>query len=116
MNLENIIKITPKAAEYLNYLVAKKNAHGFYLKIKNSGCSGMRYDPEVVNEAPSGDILSANFSGLQVFIDASSAEILQDTTIDCKDLVLKQKQITYTNPNAEDVCGCGESFNIKDKQ
>ena len=113
MNLSELITITPDALEYLRALVNKKQAYGFYLKIKNSGCSGVRYDPQIVTEAPAGDIISGDFSGLNVFIDANAAEILKDTVIDCKEMALKQKQIVYRNPNAEDVCGCGESFNVR---
>ena len=116
MNLSEIITITPSALEYLKSLVQKKSGLGFYLKIKNSGCSGLRYDPKIVSSQPEADVLSGDFSGLKVFIDPSAVEVLKNTVIDCEDLVLKQKQIIYKNPNAEDVCGCGESFNIKDKK
>jgi iron-sulfur cluster assembly accessory protein len=115
MNVTDVITVTPAAQDYLSQLVAKKSAHGFYLKIKNSGCSGLRYNPEIVMSPPA-EALSGDFAGLTIYIDDNAVEILQDTVIDCKDLVLKQKQIIYKNPNAEDVCGCGESFNIKDKK
>ena len=35
MNLSELITITPDALEYLRALVNKKQAYGFYLKIKN---------------------------------------------------------------------------------
>ena len=115
MQLDEIIKVTPAALDYLKSLVGKKDgALGFYLQVKNSGCSGFRYNPTIIKQEPTEEFISADFSGLKIFVAQDALKMLQGTTIDCKELALRQKQIIYKNPNAEDVCGCGESFNVKD--
>jgi iron-sulfur cluster assembly protein/iron-sulfur cluster insertion protein len=51
----------------------------------------------------------ADFDGVKVVVDASSAELLQGATLDYKD-GLQGAGFAIENPNAQRSCGCGKSF------
>ena len=60
-----------------------------------------------------GDVASddelADFHGVRVVVDPSSAQLLTGATLDYKD-GLQQAGFTINNPNATRTCGCGQSF------
>jgi iron-sulfur cluster assembly accessory protein len=51
----------------------------------------------------------ADYAGVKVVVDASSAELLQGATLDYKD-GLQGAGFAIENPNAQRSCGCGKSF------
>jgi iron-sulfur cluster assembly protein/iron-sulfur cluster insertion protein len=51
----------------------------------------------------------ADFSGVKVIVDPSSAQLLTGATLDYKD-GLQQAGFAIDNPNATRTCGCGQSF------
>ena len=51
----------------------------------------------------------ADYEGVRVVVDASSAELLQGATLDYKD-GLQGAGFAIENPNAQRSCGCGKSF------
>ena len=52
---------------------------------------------------------SANFEGVDVIVDPSSAMLLQGATLDYSDS-LQNAGFSIDNPNAQRTCGCGQSF------
>ncbi len=87
---------------------------GFRLGVKASGCSGWLYQPEVVDEVCEDDLVFTH-GHLTVMVPTAVVELLAGTHVDLQDKGLGQKVLVYQNPNAEDLCGCGESFSLAEK-
>jgi iron-sulfur cluster assembly protein/iron-sulfur cluster insertion protein len=51
----------------------------------------------------------ADYDGVKVVVDPSSASLLTGATLDYKD-GLQQAGFAIDNPNAQRTCGCGQSF------
>ena len=62
-----MILLTDEAADHLKTLIAAKNAVGFRLAIKSSGCSGFRYVPELLAEEVASDIKLEPQQGVVVY-------------------------------------------------
>jgi iron-sulfur cluster assembly protein/iron-sulfur cluster insertion protein len=64
----------------------------------------MFFDSDVASEDQ-----TADFDGVRVVVDPSSASLLTGATLDYKD-GLQQTGFAIDNPNAQRTCGCGQSF------
>ena len=49
--------------------------------------------------------------GVEVIVDKKSDLYLDGTTVDYHD-GLEQRGFSFTNPNANKTCGCGNSFSV----
>jgi len=108
-----MINITPAALAHIEKIMARNpDALGFRLSVKETGCSGLMYVPEVVKE-PKADELVIEVGHLKVYVPNAAVAALKGTEIDLIDKGLGQQQLIFNNPNAESLCGCGESFNLK---
>lgn len=109
-----MITLTDAAIEHIASIISRnKNGVAFRLSVKEAGCSGYRYAPEVVEEGQENDIRMDTEQGVIVFIDPQWGRVLQGTVIDLVSETLGQKRLVFRNPNVTDECGCGESFSIK---
>jgi iron-sulfur cluster assembly accessory protein len=112
MNLE----ISESALQHIKKIMAaKKDPVVFRLSVKETGCSGLMYVPEVVAEAKADDCPLQIADDFIIYVAKDSVAPLNGTVIDLKSQSLGQQQLVYNNPNAESLCGCGESFNLKEK-
>ena len=114
IDLHEIITVTPAAISHLKQLLAKRaGSIGFQLAVKtDAGCSGYRYAPSLIQSTPDEAYVVGTFDDVLIYVPESSIQYLQDCTIDCVEKALKQRQMIYSNPRADNVCGCGESFNF----
>jgi len=111
---EVLITLTDAATQHIAGIIARHKAGvGFRLSVKETGCSGYMYVPEVVKEELPDDIRIDTEQWITVFIDYEWLPILQGTVIDLVDEALGQKRLVFKNPNVDDECGCGESFSLK---
>ena len=79
------------------------------------GCSGFTYQFELDSE-PIEEDEDVVFQGPQharVVIDQSSLELLQGSTIDYVQEMIKSSFEVRDNPQSESACGCGSSFALK---
>ena len=76
--------------------------------VEQGGCSGMQYSL-VFDEQREGDT-TAEAGGATVLVDAFSAQYLRGSVVDFSDS-LSSGGFKITNPNAQESCGCGKSFN-----
>jgi len=114
---KNIIKLTDAAVSHIDNIIKQRGGGiGLRLSIKITGCSGYRYNPEVIDEIKPGDIQMVTPQGLHIFIDPDCVDIIKGTTLDFVKKELGQHQLLFNNPNVASECGCGESFNLKEKQ
>jgi iron-sulfur cluster assembly protein len=111
MNLQPVIMFTTVALKHIEKNITGQQALGFRLGVKQTGCSGYTYVPEIIKEKRPED-LEYQYELINVFIDKNSAKYLQGTLIDFVDEGLGQSKLLFKNPNAASLCGCGESFNL----
>ena len=105
------ITLTEAAATHVDKHLAKRSSGlGIRLGVRTSGCSGMAYVLEFVDEASDDDHVFEDH-GVKVFVDEKSLVYLEGTQLDFVREGLNEG-FKFTNPNISGECGCGESFNI----
>ncbi len=106
-----MITITENAAKHINsYLTKRGKGLGVRLGVKTSGCSGMAYNLEFVDEASAEDLVFEEH-GARIYIDPKSLVYLDGTQVDYTKEGL-QEGFKFETPNVKDSCGCGESFHV----
>jgi iron-sulfur cluster assembly protein len=105
------ITLTEAAARHVSrYLSRRGKGLGVRLGVKTSGCSGLAYKLEYVDEAEPEDLLFVNH-GVKVLIDPKSLAYIDGTQLDFVREGLNEG-FRFSNPNERDRCGCGESFRV----
>ena len=105
------ITLTNAAAERVRTFLANRGKGiGLRLGIKTSGCSGLAYVLEFVDELDEDDNVFEQ-DGVKVIVDAKSLVYLDGTELDFIKEGLNEG-FKFQNPNVKDQCGCGESFNV----
>ena len=106
-----MITITERAATHIqNFLNNRGKGEGIRLGVKTSGCSGMAYTLEFVDDVQADDLIFEAY-GVKVFVDPKSHIYLDGTQVDYTKEGL-QEGFKFENPNVKDSCGCGESFHV----
>lgn len=106
-----MITLTEKAANHIqNFLTKRGKGEGIRLGVKTSGCSGMAYTLEFVDDIQPEDLVFEGY-GVKVFVDPKSYVYLDGTELDYTKEGL-QEGFKFQNPNVKDECGCGESFHV----
>jgi iron-sulfur cluster assembly protein len=105
------ITMTPAAADHVRRFLANRGKGvGLRLGVRTSGCSGMGYVLEFVDELESNDQVFED-QGVKVVVDPKSLLYLDGTELDYRKEGLNEG-FKFNNPNVKDFCGCGESFNV----
>ena len=105
------IQLTPNAVQHVKKFLEKRGKGlGLRLGVRTTGCSGMAYKLEFVDQANPEDHCFES-EGVQVFIDPKSLPYLQGIQLDYTREGLNEG-FAFNNPNEKARCGCGESFTI----
>lgn len=105
------ITLSDSAADRVKrFLTNRGKGVGLRLGVKTSGCSGMAYVLEFVDEV-NGEDQVFDDKGVKVIIDAKSLAYLDGTELDFVKEGLNEG-FKFNNPNVKDACGCGESFTV----
>ena len=105
------ITMTPSAVEHVRKQLDKKpEALGIRLAIKESGCSGFKYETQWVEES-SGDDRVFHLDGVDVFVRNEHLPLVNGIEIDFVTVGVNST-FEFRNPNATAECGCGESFTV----
>ncbi|MFT5294940.1 MAG: iron-sulfur cluster assembly protein IscA [Colwellia sp.] len=105
------VTMTPDAADRIqSFIVNRGKGLGLRLGIKTTGCSGLAYVMEFVDELNEDDTLFS-ISDVNIIIDGKSLVYLDGIEVDFVKEGLNEG-FKFTNPNAKGECGCGESFNV----
>jgi iron-sulfur cluster assembly protein len=105
------ISLTEAAARHVSrYLTKRGKGVGVRLGVKTTGCSGLAYKLEYVDEAATEDSVFESH-GVKVFVDPKSLPYIDGTELDFAREGLNEG-FKFHNPNVKDECGCGESFRI----
>jgi len=105
-----VITLTPTAATKVKSLLDAEGEPGLALRVavRPGGCSGFSYEMFFDSDVAAED-QTADYDGVKVVVDPSSATLLTGATLDYKD-GLQQAGFAIDNPNAQRTCGCGQSF------
>ena len=105
------ISITIAAAEHVSkQLTARGCGEGIRIGVKTSGCSGLAYVLEFVDQRDPTDTIFET-DGVRVFVDPKSLVYLDGTIVDFTREGLNEG-LEFKNPNVAGECGCGESFTV----
>ena len=83
---------------------------GIRLGVRTTGCSGLAYVLEYVDQFGADDI-AYDLKDFVVVVDPKSQTYLQDVEIDYVRQGLNEG-FEFRNPAEKDRCGCGESFRV----
>ena len=112
MNTPQLITVTDAAAHRIKTLIEKSDTPvvGLRVSVNSKGCSGLSY---VFEYAEGKKKLEEEVStkGIKVFIDTTAVMYLVGSEMDYLEEKLESKFV-FSNPNAKNVCGCGESFSF----
>ena len=105
------ISLSESAAERVSrFLESRGSGVGVRLGVKTSGCSGMAYVLEFVDDVNDDDVVFED-RGVKVIIDQKSMVYLDGTELDYGKEGLNEG-FKFNNPNVKDESGCGESFTV----
>lgn len=108
-----MITLTETAANKVQQSLGKRG-HGVGIKIgvRTTGCSGLAYVLEYVDQPPQTDEFTYYEShGVKVWTDNKSLAYLEGLTMDWVRKGLNEG-FEFINPNESARCGCGESFSV----
>jgi len=106
-----MITLTDKAAKKVNQTLTKRGTGvGIRIGVKTTGCSGLAYVLEYVDNPNETDI-RVDCSGCIFYVDPKSIPYVQGMTVDFVRNGLNEG-FEFNNPNERDRCGCGESFRV----
>ena len=120
-----VLQVTPACLARVEHLIAKQedSNNNSYLRVyvDAGGCSGFSYkfelDSEPVDDEDDIVVCSVAMgdSGTvpRVVVDEASLELIQGSTIDYVQEMIKSAFVVADNPQSESACGCGSSFAVK---
>ncbi|MGX9418852.1 iron-sulfur cluster assembly protein IscA [Vibrio sp. RC27] len=98
------------ATRVRNFLDNRGKGFGLRLGVRTTGCSGMAYVLEFVDDVNEEDQVFEDH-GVNVVVDPKSLVYLDGTQLDYVKQGLNEG-FEFNNPNIKGECGCGESFNV----
>ena len=105
--------LTENAARHIQHQITK-SGHGIALRIgiKKSGCSGFSYTYDLADEIGENDKLFTS-NDTNIVVNVKDLPFLSGSQID---FIQEGLNSFYklSNPNIDNTCGCGESFNLKE--
>lgn len=105
------ITMTDAAAHRVKtFLENRGKGIGLRLGVRTTGCSGMAYVLEFVDQLNEEDLVFEH-DNVKVIIDPKSLVYLDGTELDFAKEGLNEG-FKFNNPNVKGECGCGESFNV----
>jgi iron-sulfur cluster assembly protein len=106
-----MISVTESAGQQITQQLLKRGQGiGIRIGVKTTGCSGLAYVLEYVDDLKSGDNIEI-FEGYSIIVNKKDEPYLKGLTVDyCKKGL--NEGFEFLNPNERDRCGCGESFRV----
>lgn len=105
------ISMTTAAAERVrSFLQNRGKGLGLRVGVKTTGCSGLAYVLEFVDELNNDDQIFEQ-DGLKLIVDGKSLVYIDGTQLDFVKEGLNEG-FQFNNPNVSGECGCGESFTV----
>lgn len=106
-----MITVTDIAKEKIQKQIRKRNqGQGIKIGVKTTGCSGLAYVLEFVDNVSDSDI-AIPLDNFSVFINPKHEPYLKGLILDYVRQGLNEG-FEFLNPNEKDRCGCGSSFRV----
>lgn len=107
-----MIVLTEEASQKIQQaLMSRGKGIGVRLSVRTTGCSGLAYRVEFVDN-PLDDVVEyEDPSGFKIFVSPKDQFFLNGLTVTWKKDGLKEG-MEFINPNEKGRCGCGESFRV----
>jgi iron-sulfur cluster assembly protein len=106
-----MITVTDTASKKIcQNLQRRGHGIGIRLGVKTTGCSGLAYVLEYVDQVFAGDIVT-EFDGFKVIVNQKDQPYLSGLEVNYARQGLNEG-FEFVNPNERDRCGCGESFRV----
>ena len=107
-----MISLTEQAAEKVKLSLQRRGKGlGIKVGVKTTGCSGLAYFLEYVDNENERCMEHYDQSGVRVFMDPKHRPYLYGMTMDWVKKGLNEG-FEFINPNEKAKCGCGESFSV----
>lgn len=107
-----MITVTELAAEKIKTAIERRGKGlGIQVGVKTTGCSGMAYTLEFVDNPNLHCVTHYDDNGVRVFVDPKHLIYIDGMTIDYQKKGLNEG-FEFINDRERDRCGCGESFRI----
>lgn len=108
-----MITITDKAVNKIKQIIQKRGKGlGIRIGVKTTGCSGLAYVLEYVDEYKYDEtIINYAQPDFVVLVDKKHDVYLRNMTVDFVRNGLNEG-FEFRNPNERDRCGCGSSFRV----
>lgn len=107
-----MITLTKEASEKVKQVLAERDQDpettALRVFVREGGCSGFSYGLRFERN-PSADDAVIDQHGVKIVIDPTSAMYLRGSKIDYVENLMGGG-FTILNPNAQQTCGCGQSF------
>ncbi|HHX82741.1 MAG TPA: iron-sulfur cluster assembly protein IscA [Pseudomonadaceae bacterium] len=105
------LSLTERAAQHVaEQLQARGKGLGIRVGVTTTGCSGMAYVLEFVDEINEHDEVFEN-NGVSIVVDPKSLVYIDGTELDFVKAGINEG-FEFHNPNIKGECGCGESFSV----
>jgi iron-sulfur cluster assembly protein len=105
------VTLSAAAIKHINRSLSKRGKGvGVRLGVKTTGCSGLAYKLEFVDDVLPEDVVF-EVDGIKVIVDPKSMPYVDGTQLDFVREGLNEG-FKFNNPNERDRCGCGESFRV----
>lgn len=95
----------------LTQLEKRGSGVGVRLGVKKMGCSGFGYEVDFIDQPGAGDHVFPVSDAVAVYVNPQDLPYVKGTRIDYVREGLNAT-FKFINPNAQDTCGCGESFSV----
>jgi len=106
-----MISLTESAQDRVKAMLDQRGRGlGIRIGVKTTGCSGLAYVLEYVDQLENHDQVF-DFEGVKVVIDPKSVPYISGLQVDYVRKGLNAG-FEFQNPNERDRCGCGESFRV----
>lgn len=109
---EALLVITDRAQKEIRAIFDRERHEpdiGLRLGVIGGGCSGLSYEMNFGTTRANDSVIPCD--GFKVLLDPKSTIYLKGITLDFQD-GLQGKGFIFSNPNATNTCGCGESFSV----
>ena len=105
------ISMTAAAADRVrSFLMNRGKGIGLRVGVKTTGCSGLAYVLEFVDDLNDDDQVFEH-DDLKLIVDGKSLVYIDGTQLDFVKEGLNEG-FQFNNPNVNGECGCGESFTV----
>ena len=105
------LSVSDRAVKHISQQLKKEKKQFLQLGLTESGCNGFAFELDFVRQRPA-DCIEFEFGeDVCICVSESHWQHLRGTRIDYVTEGLNS-MLKFDNPNADAVCGCGESFSL----